>query len=178
MKYQVIYADPPWKYKATNPPCKIEKQPETCSADYYYETMSLSELKELDIKNITDKDCVLFLWATTPAIEDGFELLKSWGFKYKTMITWEKTNKDCMGYWFRVCTEHLLVGVKGNIKAFRSMNRTLYASKRERHSKKPDYFYDLIEEVCQGSKIELFARKKREGWDSMGLEINGEKIKL
>ena len=169
-KYQIIYADPPWEYRNTNPPCKIIKQPKTCSVNYYYQTMSLEDIKKLPIRDIAEKDCVLFLWATTPMIQEAFEVMKSWGFKYKTMITWEKTNNDCMGYWFRVCTEHLIVGIKGKIKAFRSMTRNCYHEKRERHSKKPDYFYRLIESVCTGNKIELFARQKVEGWDSWGNE--------
>lgn len=170
-KYSVIYADPPWKYKNENPPCLPEKQPETCKVEYYYPTMTLEEIKNLPLKEITEKDCVLFLWATTPAIQEAFEVMKAWGFKYKTMITWEKTNNDCMGYWFRVCTEHLLVGVKGNIKSFRNMTRTCYRSKREKHSKKPDYFYELIESVTTGNKLELFARQERKGWDTFGNEV-------
>lgn len=174
MKYQIIYADPPWSYKAKNPTCKLEKKPETCSVNYYYKTLSLKDIKELPIKEVCEKDCVLFLWATTPMIQESLEVMKAWGFKYKTMITWEKTNNDCMGYWFRVCTEHLLVGTKGDIKSFRNMTRTCYHSKREKHSKKPDYFYELIENVSEGKKLELFARNKRKGWHSWGNEIESD----
>ncbi len=178
-KYQVIYADPPWSYKAKNPTCKIKKQPKTCSVEYYYLTMNLNEIKELNIQDISDKNCILFLWATTPMIKEAFEVMESWGFKYKTMITWEKTNNDCMGYWFRVCTEHLLVGIKGNVKSFRSMNRTCYHEKRGKHSKKPRYFRDLITKVCGDlPKIELFARKRFEGWDAWGNEVPNEEQRI
>ncbi len=148
-KYQIIYCDPPWSYKATNPTCKIEKQPEKCSVEYYYPTMKLKDILALPIKDISDKDSVLFLWATTPMIQEALETMKFWGFKYKTMITWEKTNKDCMGYWFRVCTEHLLVGVKGKVKSFRCMERTLHSEPRLGHSKKPMYFKDLISNITE-----------------------------
>lgn len=174
-KYSIIYADPPWSYKAKNPACKIEKQPKTCSVDYYYNTMSLKDIKELPIKNICEDECILFLWTTTPMIQEGFEVMKAWGFKYKTMITWEKTNNDCMGYWFRVCTEHLLIGIKGKVKSFRSMERTCYHSKRGKHSKKPDYFRELIVKTIGNlNRIELFARQKYEGWDYFGNELPKE----
>ncbi len=120
-KYSTIYADPPWPYRAKRPPCLPRKQPEKCSVEYYYKTMTIKQIKSMNVSSICQDECVLFLWATTPLLYLGFDVLAAWGFKYKTMITWEKTNLDCMGYWFRVCTEHLLVGVRGKIKAFRSM---------------------------------------------------------
>jgi N6-adenosine-specific RNA methylase IME4 len=171
--YSVIYADPPWQYKNQSPPCLPEKQPDTCTIEYYYPTMKLEDIKSMPIKEISDKNSVLFLWATTPAIQEAFEVVSAWGFKYKTMITWEKTNKDCMGYWFRVCTEHLIVAVRGNVKSFRSMERTCYHEARTKHSKKPEYFYSLIESVTSGNRIELFARSPRQGWDVFGNEVEG-----
>lgn len=176
-KYNVIYADPPWNYKATNPTCKLEKKPETCSVEYYYPTMKLVEIKALPIKSIAEKNSVLFLWATTPMIQEAFATMAAWGFKYKTMITWEKTNRDCMGYWFRVCTEHLLVGIRGKVKAFRCMDRTLHSEPRLGHSYKPQYFRDLISTVIDGEKIELFARQRTEGWDVLGSDLDGQDIK-
>ena len=170
-KYNVIYADPAWEYKNKSPLCLPEKKPETCSVNYYYPTMSINDIKALDVPSLCEKNCVLFLWATTPKIEAALEVVKAWGFKYKTMITWEKTNNDCMGYWFRVCTEHLIVAVKGNVKAFRDMERTCYHEKRGKHSKKPEHFYQTIERVTDGNRIELFARQKREGWDVWGNEV-------
>ena len=173
-KYKIIYADPPWSYKNTNPTCKVEKQPETCSVLHYYNTMTLGDIKNLPVVNIAEKDSVLFLWATTPMIQEALEVMKAWGFKYKTMITWEKTNNDCMGYWFRVCTEHLLVGTRGKVKSFRSMERTCYHEKRGKHSRKPDYFRNLIESVTHGNRIELFARGKTEGWNVWGNEVESD----
>jgi len=179
-KYQIIYADPPWKYRNENPPCRPEKIPETCKIEYYYPTMSLEEIINLPVNNICDNNCVLFLWSTTPAIQEALMVMKLWGFKYKTMITWEKTNNDCMGYWFRVCTEHLLIGIKGNIKSFRSMERTCYHNPRGKHSEKPHYFRNLINKLfVDKTKIELFARPPKDrlfedesykGWDMWGNE--------
>jgi len=170
--YDVIYVDPPWQYTGSKPghcvPSHKHKQPECISAEYYYETMPLRDIKNIDVKNIAAANSVLFLWVTTPIIPWGVELVDAWGFKYKTMITWEKTNKDCMGYWFRTCTEHLMLGVRGGVKAFRSMERSLYRSARGKHSEKPQYFYELIEKVTSGKRIELFARRARENWDVWG----------
>lgn len=173
-KYNVIYADPPWKYKSGRLPCLPEKRPDTCSVGYYYPTMDLESIKALPVKEICGKDCVLFLWATTPAIQEAFEVMTAWGFRYKTMITWEKTNNDCMGYWFRTCTEHLIVAVKGKVKAFRNMSRTCYHEKRSKHSKKPEYFYRLIEQVTKGKRLEMFARQKVDGWDIWGNEVESD----
>ena len=173
-KYQIIYVDPPWRYKNTSPPCLPKKKPDTCKIEYYYKTMELQDIKNLKLSNITDKNCILFLWATTPAIQEAFEVMKAWGFKYKTMVTWEKTNRDCMGYWFRVCTEHLLVGVTGKVKAFRCMERTLHSEPRLRHSQKPLFFRNLIEDITVGNRIELFAREKTPGWDVWGNEVESD----
>lgn len=174
-KYQIIYADPPWRYNAKNPTCKIEKQPKTCSVEYYYSTMSLGDIKKIPLDKITENDAVLFLWATTPMIQEALEVMKYWGFKYKTMITWEKTNKDCMGYWFRVCTEHLLVGTKGKIKSFRSMERTLHSEPRLGHSKKPQYFRELIRrQFPEAAKLEMFARERGNGFDVWGNEVESD----
>lgn len=141
--------------------------------DYYYDVMSLEAIKELPVQKISEKDSVLFLWATTPLIREALEVMEAWGFKYITIITWHKTNSKGMGYWFRGHTEHLLFGKKGDVKSFRSMVRNIQEAKTERHSKKPDMFRTLIESVTKGMnpKIELFAREKKEGWDVWGNEV-------
>jgi N6-adenosine-specific RNA methylase IME4 len=104
-------------------------------------------------------------------LPEAFEVLKAWGFRYKTMLTWHKTNRDCMGYWFRVCTEHVLVGARGNIKSFRSMDRTLFESPRGKHSEKPQAFFDIVEKVSDTARLEMFARRPRDGWTVWGNEV-------
>lgn len=172
-KYQIIYADPPWKYKCKNPPSSSGR-PDCCSVEYYYKTMSHGELKDMPVKTLASDNSVLFLWVTVPFINEGLDLMRHWGFSYKTMLTWEKTNKDCMGYYFRVCTEHLLVGVKGKVRAFRSMQRTLYSSPRGKHSQKPEFFRTLIDSLGFNDKVELFARQKTPGWDVWGNEVEND----
>ncbi len=140
-------------------------------AEQKYQVMSIEEISKLPINQIADKDCVLFLWATTPLLPEAFEVMKAWGFKYKTAIFWRKEMSLGMGFWFRGQVEVLLLGVKGNVKAFRCQKPNFIQSKVRKHSQKPDEIYGLIEALDINPKIELFARARREGWDAWGNEI-------
>lgn len=136
--------------------------------------MSLDEIKELPIKKITNKDAVCFLWAVTPQLPQAFEVMKAWGFKYKTTITWHKSpgiNGHCgLGYWFKGHTEHLLFGVRGKVKAFKFQKPNVYLYPVIGHSVKPDIFRNLIEQATKqmSPRIELFARQPAKGWDVWG----------
>src|SRR5690349_18054715 len=112
MSYNVILADPPWSYSNKKTGGSMKSGSES-----KYPTMTLDELKEMNIP--ADKNSVLFLWATVPLLPEAFEVMKAWGFKYKTMITWRKIESNGMGFWWRGQTEHLLFRVRGNVKAFR-----------------------------------------------------------
>lgn len=176
-KYKVIYADPPWRYSFSKPTAsKGGNKGDGYSAgvNYYYDTMTLNEIKEIPINNLADRNAVLFLWATTPLLPEALETMKVWGFKYKSCITWKKERCKGMGYWFRGHTEHLLFGVKGKIKAFRSLKRNVQEFPVEKHSKKPDGFRTIIELVTKrlNPKIELFARQRHDGWDAWGDEVS------
>ena len=179
-KYQVIYGDPPWQYRSKMP--TTARRPtgmgKSLTPDYYYETMSLDDIKNLPIREITDADSVCFLWTTNPMLREGLEVLEAWGFKYITTITWHKTNGKGPGYWFRGMTEHLLFGKKGKVKSFRSLIKNFQTHKTIRHSQKPDLFREIIERVTPtlNPKIELFARKRYSGWDCWGNEVeDGDK---
>lgn len=180
-KYNVIYADPPWEYDNTS--VKADGTGKEISIDNRYELMTLENLKNFPLNDIIEKDCVLFLWATNPLLPEALELLKAWGFKYKTMLTWKKTS--CSGYWFMGITEHILFGVKGNVKAFRSGLLNFHECKSGNHSQKPHHFRELISKAVSNSfvelkKLELFARSRNnmfpdyeyEGWDVYGNEVN------
>lgn len=181
-KYNVIYADPPWSYDNTS--VKADGGGAEISIDGRYDLMTLNELKKMPINDITDKDSVCFMWCTNPLLPESLELLKAWGFKYKTMLTWKKTS--CSGYWFMGITEHILFGVKGNVKAFRSGLLNFHSCKSGKHSQKPHYFRELISKAVAKSfsepkKLELFARSRDglfpdyeyEGWDVYGNQVNG-----
>ena len=143
-------------------------------ANAHYSTMALKEIQNLHlIKQISDKDCVLFLWATTPMLPEAFSVLGAWGFHYKTMMIWVKTKTLPMGYWFRVHTEECLIGIRGKVKAFRQTLPNLFFAPITKHSKKPEKFFQIIDPIIPRPAIELFARNERQGWDSWGNEIKG-----
>jgi N6-adenosine-specific RNA methylase IME4 len=168
-KYNIIYADPPWKYKESWG---------NGSNEHTYPTMTIEEIKNLNIKSITEDKAHLYLWVTNPFIKEGLEICKEWGFEYKTLITWIKTYKDGnpemgMGYYFRGCTEHIIFAVKGKMKCLNKTTKNMFKEINPRlHSKKPAMVRDLIVN-CSGDvpRIELFARQKTEGWDVWGNEI-------
>ena len=174
-KYKIIYADPPWSYSN-----KVTGNHGGAGAVNHYNTMSLSDVKKLPIKQIRNKDSVLFLWAVNPLLPEALEVMKAWGFNYKTTVTWVKPrtglNQGGLGNWFRGYTEFLLMGVCGNQKAFGCQKNNYIIQENLGHSKKPDSFRKLIENATNDLKprIELFARTRVHGWDTWG---NDEKLK-
>ncbi len=163
-QYQVIYADPPWSYNDTG-------LDDYGHAERHYPSMTIEALCELPIKEIAFKNCVLFLWVTSPLLEDSFQVIKAWGFKYKTSFVWDKV-KHNFGHYNSVRHEFLLVSTRGrctpdNPKLVDSV-QTIERS--ETHSAKPLEFRDIIEFLYEGPKIELFARDTFENWESWGNE--------
>lgn len=143
-----------------------------------YPVLSLDEIKRLPINLISAPDSVLFLWATTPLLPEAFDVMKSWGFCYKTSLYWEKIAMLGLGFWYRGQVEQLLLGVKGNVRAFRIQKPNLIQSKVRAHSQKPDEMYELIEACGLSPKLELFASTKRGGWDCLGDQIDSQDIRL
>ena len=166
--FRVIYADPAWSYN--------DKQdtPQLGGANKHYDTMSLKSLCELPVKEITEKDSVLFLWVTSPLLEDSFKVVNSWGFKYKTSFIWNKL-KHNMGHYNSVRHEILLVCTKGSCTPD---NKKLYNSvqsieRNNNHSEKPIDFLNIIDDLYNyGNKLEMFCRKiKKHNWYGWGNEI-------
>ncbi len=162
-RYNVILCDPPWRYDfAETKNREIENQ---------YPTMTLEEIKGLNVP--ADDDCVMFMWATAPKLEQAFEVLKAWGFTYKTCAVWDKELIG-MGYWFRGQHELLLVGVRGSPGVPAPENRfsSVIRARREGHSKKPDCVYEMIEKMVPNKNyLEMFARRKRENWSVWGNQV-------
>jgi len=131
----------------------------------------------LPVTSICDRNCVLFLWATTPLLPDVFSVMEAWGFRYKTTIYWRKIMSMGLGFWFRGQVEQCLMGVRGTVKAFRCQHANFIQSKARRHSQKPEEFFQLIEPVAPTPRCELFAREPRKGWDVWGDGVESE-IKL
>ena len=142
------------------------------SANHYYKTMPLDQIMAMPVQEIAAKDSVLFMWATVPLMPEAFRVMEAWGYKYKTMLTWEKENGSGMGYWFRGVTEHVLFGVRGNVKAFRSPVKNLLRNKVGKHSAKPQQFHEIIESVTpQMERVELFGRYARTNWTTWGNQV-------
>lgn len=161
-RYDLIYADPPWSYqnKATR-----------AKAENHYPTMSLQEIKEFPVP--AKDDAILFLWITSPLLPAGIEVMQAWNFTYKASCMWDKEIIG-LGNYFRIRHELLLLGTRGKISCPEPSNRfsSIITEKRTKHSKKPIMAYLLIEGMYPGlSKVELFAREKRDGWTSVGNEI-------
>jgi N6-adenosine-specific RNA methylase IME4 len=168
-KYQIIYADPPWRIGS------MRMKKARPNAELKYPTMSLDEIKNLPVGQLADINCSLFLWTTHTFLPDAFDVMKSWGFKYHCCITWDKTNGiPCWGFKRR--TEFVLYGYKGKINVNQSGRfiHTLFTEKLTTHSRKPEGFYKILESNTPQPRIELFARNKRDGWDVWGNEVESD----
>jgi len=176
-KYSIIYADPPWDYKGQLQHNGVGGK-DTGGAMRHYPTETSKEMRTWDINNLTEKDCLLFMWASSPHLDQAIELGKAWGFKWATVaFVWHKQKTNPGHYTLSEC-ELCLVFKKGKIPAPRGRRdiRQLVSSPRETHSKKPDEVRRRIELMFpQQSKIELFARRNTEGWDCWGNEVESTK---
>ena len=167
-KYNIIYADPPWKYWDGG-----DK-----NQSLHYTTMTIDDICALPVKNIADDDCVLFLWVTYPILQDAFRVIESWGFKYSTAaFVWVKKNKHQdtpffgNGAWTRANSELCLLATKGNVMRLDAGVSQVVESPIEEHSKKPDCVRDLITRlVGELPRVELFCRNPADGWDVWGNE--------
>lgn len=181
-RYQVIYLDPPWDYKGqTQHNGKGGK--ETGGALTHYPTMTLKELKGLKplIDKVADSDnCLMFMWTSSPHLDQAIELLKAWGFKWATIaFVWDKQKVNPGFYTMSQC-EIVILGKMGKIPKPRGARniRQFLSEERGRHSAKPHEIRKRIEQMFPTqNKLELFARETAEGWDSLGNEI-GDKVDL
>lgn len=167
-RYNIIYVDPPWDVKRGP-----EYNSNGPSRELTYPTMTMEEIFNLNIHNIADKNCKLFLWGINKYMPQHYELMRHWGFKYSTTLVWcKQPNGIGLGGTFSLTTEFLLFGYKGKVGASRRHDTTWWLQKRGKHSQKPIYFYELLEETFPNDKkIELFARSARPGWDVWGNEV-------
>ena len=165
-KYRVIYADPPWSYGNTMPPG-------TTQPDEYYRLMPTPEIAAMPVKDLAEDNAVLFLWTTSPHLEESFDVIRGWGFQYKTSFVWDKV-KHNMGHYNSVRHEFLLVCVRGSCppdvpKLFDSVQ----VCERGEHSVKPELFREIIDTIYPfGTRLELFARRPVDGWNVYGNEVN------
>lgn len=171
-RYRTIYADPPWQFQ--NRTGKVAPEHKRLSR---YSTMTVPEICRLPVAEAADEKSHLYLWVPNALLPEGLEVMRAWGFAYKTNIIWEKVRKDGMpdgrgvGFYFRNVTEILLFGIRGEknrtLDPGRSQVNLLRAIKRE-HSRKPDEFISLIERCSPAPFLEMFARGGRRDWDMWG----------
>lgn len=186
MKYKTIVADPPWPYKSQDLKASPEHRPNTwdgetggVAAKKRYPLMTMNCLKQLVIP--AEDNAHLYLWFTNSFCEEAHALCRSWGFKKKTILTWVKVKSDGtpsmkMGYWFRGATEHILFGVRGKMRLIsdRALPTAYLWPRLNRHSEKPEEFYDLVKEASPAPRLEMFARKKRDGYSCWGNEVHND----
>lgn len=177
-KYNIIYADPAWKFKYYG-----KSDDRYRRAEGHYTVTSLEDMKKIKIEDMADENCALFMWAIYPMLPQAIELMESWGFKFKTVaFTWVKKNKTNnkfffgMGYWTRANCEICLLGTRGKPKRINSSIPQLIIAERREHSRKPDEIRERIVNLLGDlPRIELFARQRIEGWDAWGNQLPDDK---
>ena len=176
-KFGTILADPPWQFM--NRTGKIAPEHKRLSR---YSTMKLQEIMELPIPQLARDRSHLYLWVPNALILEGLEVMKRWGFMYKTNLIWYKVRKDGgpdgrgVGFYFRNVTEIVLFGVRGSRRTKRAGRRqvNILLTRKREHSRKPDELYPIIEECSPGPYLELFARHKQKNWTQWGNGIEEE----
>lgn len=171
-KFATVLADPPWQFQ--NRTGKMAPEHKRLSR---YPTMALKEIVELPVESMLEETAHLYLWVPNALLAEGMEVMRSWGFTYKTNLIWYKIRQDGgpdrrgVGFYFRNVTEMLLFGVRGTscrtLQPGRTQENIMLSRKRE-HSRKPDEQYSIIEACSRDPRIELFARGTREGWFTWG----------
>lgn len=161
-KFATIVADPPWQYDNTST---------RGAAEDHYPTMSIAELCGLPVKDWAADQAHLYLWTTNAFLRESFDVMDSWGFTYKTTLVWVKPQIG-MGNYFRSSAEYILFGIRGGLRTKDCNQRNWFEAPRGRHSKKPGYFFDLVETASYPPFLEMFARQRRldPDWDFWGNE--------
>ena len=178
-QFSTILADPPWRF--INRTGKMAPEHKRLSR---YSTMTLSEILEIPVHKISSPRSHLYLWVPNALVLEGMEVMKRWGFTYKTNLVWYKVRKDGgpdgrgVGFYFRNVTELVLFGTRGSIRTLEPGRRqvNLISSRKREHSRKPDELYEIIESCSPGPYLELFARHRREGWTQWGDQLGDDVI--
>jgi N6-adenosine-specific RNA methylase IME4 len=149
-KFSTIYADPPWPYRNTAA---------RGAAENHYRTMPLQEICDEPVRDLVADDAHLHLWTTNAFLREAFDVIRAWGFRYKSCLVWIKPQLGMGNYW-RVSHEYLLFGVRGNLPFQTHTSRSWLVANRSVHSRKPFAFRKLIEQVSPGPYLELYGREE------------------
>jgi N6-adenosine-specific RNA methylase IME4 len=175
LKFRTIVADPPWKYKTgANDSSGAERT--KSSAELRYSTMTTDDIAALRVAELADTSAHLWLWGTNMKLGEAYKVVAAWGFEPLSLLTWAKTQPG-VGHYLRNNTEHCILAVRGKPMPPRGPGgspfmASYFVAPRERHSAKPDRFYDVVEQVSPGPYVELFARTARMGWERWGDEVD------
>ncbi len=178
-KFSVILADPPWNFKTHS------AKGQSRSPEAHYSTLTVPQMRTMPVSDLAAKDCWLFMWTTSPCLQQAFDLMNAWGFKYSSVaFTWVKLNPNAptlfftpkdlhvgMGYTTRKNGEFCLLGRRGAPKRQRMDVHEIIISPRREHSRKPEETYRRIEAFASGPYVELFSRTTRPGWEMWGNEV-------
>jgi N6-adenosine-specific RNA methylase IME4 len=173
-QFGALLIDPPWRF--VNRTGKMAPEHKRLRR---YGTMSFSEIASLSVGRLGLPRSHLYLWTPNALIEEALQIMRQWGFAYKTNIVWYKVRKDGgpdgrgVGFYFRNVTELLLFGIKGSLRTLQPGRRqvNVVVTRKQEHSRKPGQVYDIIERCSPGPFLELFARERREGWTQWGDEL-------
>jgi N6-adenosine-specific RNA methylase IME4 len=166
--FDVVSVDPPWNYEGENRNKTSFDSVGRRVANPYPE-MTTQEIKQIELPLM--KDSIVFLWTTHKFLPDALEILKEWNLEYKGTLVWNK-EKMGMGAWFRMQCEFCLVGIKGKPYWENTKYRDILNEPRREHSRKPDSFFTMVEEITLGRRLEYFSREKRQGWEVFGNDVN------
>jgi N6-adenosine-specific RNA methylase IME4 len=180
VKYGTIIADPPWLYSSASRNDRKNRGYVTYRSGVggEYDTLTTSDLCALPVGELASHGSVLLLWTTGPFIPHALEVVKAWGFEFKTLVYWGKVKADRsvhgggVGYWFRGACEPVVVASRG--KSYRTMEPGLYLSGKTSHSCKPGWLHEVAERHFPGPRLELFGRGLRPGWTVLGDETPGD----
>lgn len=162
-KYSTIMADPPWN---------INQQGKRGAASHY-DLMTLEDIKNMPVADLCEDNAHLWLWVTNGLIPQGIEVMKAWGFEYRSIFTWIKPRLG-LGNYLRNASETVLFGTRGKAPIqFKAQPNWLFAPLQD-HSHKPEEQYAIIERCSSGPYLELFARRSQPGWDAWGNQIESD----
>lgn len=189
-KFATIVSDPPWEYKTPGQIGKtLEHRPNRDSglsrhgagSVARYGSMTLDELCSMPVQDLAADNAHLYLWTTNTFIEQAYRVARAWGFDPKTVLTWVKMKSDGtpsmkMGYYYRGATEHCLFCVRGSLRLSGAAESTAILTRRTSHSVKPDEFYSMVERQSPGPRLDMFARRKRDGWSVFGNQVESDVV--
>lgn len=172
--FETVLADPPWRFK--NRTGKMAPEHRRLAR---YDTMTFEDIEALPVAEVVAHEAHLYLWVPNALLAEGLDVMRHWGFTYKSNLVWFKTRKDGgpdgrgVGFYFRNVTELVLFGVRGARRTLPPGRRQVnhFAERKREHSRKPERLYDIIESCSPGPYLELFARHHREGWHQWGDEL-------